>query len=232
MKTNTSYTFAVKLTMSLYFTRSARVNLSRHLALRARCSDEVAFDPARSRRFVGIDLGSSGVKLAYNNAVLEEDKPSVIENTDGARNLPAYTYFSDDEVTFGVIAQKKLYDPPPNVTVFSPINSLMSNEGDVVDVKKGISTLLSNGVSTVVDKMIQQNKNNYRAVFTVPASVTAEQLETYMSAVELAGLSEGVVLNDAECAVAGARDLGLLKSEKKSGVVIDVGHDFSQVTRT
>ena len=186
-----------------------------------------------SRRFIGIDLGTSGVKLSYNNALLDGDKPSVVEADDGSRSLPSYFYAGDEGSVVGKLAKKKLYDPPIGKMVFSPLNELLiGNVASDDSVNSGLSSLLSTAVGTVVNKKITTNKEHYRAVFTVPSAITRQQLERYEESAESAGCGDGAIFYpDAVCVVIGGRDLGLLDNGKKGGgLVVDVGHNLCQVT--
>ena len=66
-------------------------------------------------KIIGIDLGTTNSCVA----VLEGDKPRVIENAEGARTTPSIVAFSDDnEVLVGQAAKRQAVTNPKN-TLFA-----------------------------------------------------------------------------------------------------------------
>jgi molecular chaperone DnaK (HSP70) len=71
-------------------------------------------------KVIGIDLGTTNSCVA----VMEGDKPKVIENSEGDRTTPSIVAFSkDDEVLVGQSAKRQAVTNPTNTSDSSDVDS-------------------------------------------------------------------------------------------------------------
>ena len=88
-------------------------------------------------KIIGIDLGTTNSCVA----VMEGDKPKVIENSEGDRTTPSIVAFTkDDEVLVGQSAKRQSVTNPEN-TVFA-VKRLIGRKFDEEVVQRDIDIIL------------------------------------------------------------------------------------------
>ncbi|HAD09652.1 MAG TPA: molecular chaperone DnaK, partial [Porticoccaceae bacterium] len=161
-------------------------------------------------KIIGIDLGTTNSCVA----VMEGDKPKVIENAEGARTTPSIVAFADDsEVLVGQSAKRQSVTNPTN-TLFA-VKRLIGRRFEDDVVQKDISMVpykivkADNGdawvevngdkkappqISAEVLKKMKKTAEDYlgesvtEAVVTVPAYFNDSQRQATKDAGKLAGL--------------------------------------------
>ncbi|MEZ5529784.1 MAG: molecular chaperone DnaK [Porticoccaceae bacterium] len=169
-------------------------------------------------KIIGIDLGTTNSCVA----VLEGDKPKVIENAEGARTTPSIVAFTDDgEVLVGQSAKRQAVTNPSN-TLFA-VKRLIGRrfEDDVVqkDIKmvpykiakadNGDAWVEVKGdkkappqISAEVLKKMKKTAEDYlgekitEAVITVPAYFNDSQRQATKDAGKIAGLEVKRIINE------------------------------------
>ena len=168
-------------------------------------------------KIIGIDLGTTNSCVA----VLEGDKPRVIENAEGDRTTPSIIAYSDDETLVGQPAKRQSVTNPTN-TLFA-VKRLIGRkfQDDVVqkDIKMVPYTICSadngdawvevNGkqlappqVSAEVLKKMKKTAEDYlgeevtEAVITVPAYFNDSQRQATKDAGKIAGLDVKRIINE------------------------------------
>ncbi|TNE80274.1 MAG: molecular chaperone DnaK [Gammaproteobacteria bacterium] len=169
-------------------------------------------------KIIGIDLGTTNSCVA----VLEGDKPKVIENAEGARTTPSIVAFTDDsEVLVGQSAKRQAVTNPSN-TLFA-VKRLIGRrfEDDVVqkDIKMVPYSIVKadNGdawvevkgdkkappqISAEVLKKMKKTAEDYlgekvsEAVITVPAYFNDSQRQATKDAGRIAGLEVKRIINE------------------------------------
>ncbi|HRD89790.1 MAG TPA: Hsp70 family protein, partial [Accumulibacter sp.] len=87
-------------------------------------------------KIIGIDLGTTNSCVA----VMENGKPKVIENSEGARTTPSIVaYAEDDEVLCGAPAKRQAVTNPKN-TLYA-IKRLIGRRFEEKEVQKDISLM-------------------------------------------------------------------------------------------
>ncbi|SHF30527.1 molecular chaperone DnaK [Modicisalibacter ilicicola DSM 19980] len=194
-------------------------------------------------RIIGIDLGTTNSCVA----VLDGDKPKVIENAEGARTTPSIIAYTDDgETLVGQAAKRQAVTNPSN-TLYA-IKRLIGRrfQDDVVqkDIKMVPYTITSadNGdawvevkgkkmappqVSAEVLKKMKKTAEDYlgetvtEAVITVPAYFNDSQRQATKDAGRIAGLDVKRIINEPTAA---ALAYGMDKSRgDKTIAVYDLG---------
>ncbi|MGC3874827.1 molecular chaperone DnaK [Halomonas sp. GXIMD04776] len=194
-------------------------------------------------RIIGIDLGTTNSCVA----VLDGDKPKVIENAEGARTTPSIIAYTDDgETLVGQAAKRQAVTNPTN-TLYA-IKRLIGRrfQDDVVqkDIKMVPYTIASadNGdawvevkgkkmappqVSAEVLKKMKKTAEDYlgetvtEAVITVPAYFNDSQRQATKDAGRIAGLEVKRIINEPTAA---ALAYGMDKSRgDKTIAVYDLG---------
>ncbi|TNE88682.1 MAG: molecular chaperone DnaK, partial [Gammaproteobacteria bacterium] len=161
-------------------------------------------------KIIGIDLGTTNSCVA----VLEGDKPKVIENAEGTRTTPSIVAFTDDnEVLVGQSAKRQAVTNPSN-TLFA-VKRLIGRRFEDDVVQKDIKmvpykiTKADNGdawvevkgdkkappqISAEVLKKMKKTAEDYlgekvtEAVITVPAYFNDSQRQATKDAGKIAGL--------------------------------------------
>ena len=194
-------------------------------------------------RIIGIDLGTTNSCVA----VLDGDKPKVIENAEGARTTPSIIAYTDDGETLVGQAAKRQAVTNPNNTLYA-IKRLIGRrfKDDVVqkDIKmvpykiaeadNGDAWVEVNGkklappqVSAEVLKKMKKTAEDYlgeevtEAVITVPAYFNDSQRQATKDAGRIAGLEVKRIINEPTAA---ALAYGMDKSRgDKTIAVYDLG---------
>jgi molecular chaperone DnaK len=194
-------------------------------------------------KIIGIDLGTTNSCVA----IMEGDKPKVIENSEGDRTTPSIVAFAEDgEVLVGQPAKRQAVTNPEN-TVYA-VKRLIGRRFDEPEVQKDIDLVpykivkADNGdawvevrgkkmaspeVSARVLMKMRKTAEDYlgepvtEAVITVPAYFNDSQRQATKDAGRIAGLEVKRIINEPTAA---ALAYGL---DKKSGdrkiAVYDLG---------
>ncbi|KTD82621.1 molecular chaperone DnaK [Legionella waltersii] len=169
-------------------------------------------------KIIGIDLGTTNSCVA----VMEGDKPKVIENNEGHRTTPSIVAFTDDkEVLVGQAAKRQSVTNPEN-TLFA-IKRLIGRRFDDAVVQKDIKmvpykiTKADNGdawvsvkgkdmappqISAEVLRKMKKTAEDYlgeevkEAVITVPAYFNDSQRQATKDAGRIAGLEVKRIINE------------------------------------
>ena len=116
-------------------------------------------------KIIGIDLGTTNSCLA----VLDGDKPKVIENGEGDRTTPSVIAYTDDETLVGQSAKRQAVTNPQNI-LFA-VKRLIGRRFEDKVVQKDISMVPSdlpaNHVVDVVQTGYALNGRTLRAAMVV-----------------------------------------------------------------
>jgi molecular chaperone DnaK len=169
-------------------------------------------------KIIGIDLGTTNSCVA----VLEGDKPKVIENAEGARTTPSVVAYAEDgEILAGQSAKRQAVTNPEN-TVYA-VKRLIGRRFDDKVVKKDIKMVpykivkADNGdawveikgdskaapqISAEILKKMKKTAEDYlgesitEAVITVPAYFNDSQRQATKDAGRIAGLEVKRIINE------------------------------------
>jgi molecular chaperone DnaK len=169
-------------------------------------------------KIIGIDLGTTNSCVA----VLEGDKPKVIENAEGARTTPSVVAYAEDgEILVGQSAKRQAVTNPEN-TVYA-VKRLIGRRFDDKVVKKDIKMVpykivkADNGdawveikgdskaapqISAEILKKMKKTAEDYlgetisEAVITVPAYFNDSQRQATKDAGRIAGLDVKRIINE------------------------------------
>ncbi|MBT4211658.1 MAG: Hsp70 family protein, partial [Porticoccaceae bacterium] len=194
-------------------------------------------------KIIGIDLGTTNSCVA----VLEGDKPKVIENAEGARTTPSVVAYVDDgEILVGQSAKRQAVTNPEN-TVYAvkrligrrfedkvvkkdikmvPYKIVKADNGDAWVEIKGDSKAAPQ-ISAEILKKMKKTAEDYlgekvtEAVITVPAYFNDSQRQATKDAGRIAGLDVKRIINEPTAA---ALAYGIDKSTGDSIVAVyDLG---------
>ncbi|TKB49296.1 molecular chaperone DnaK [Ferrimonas sediminicola] len=192
-------------------------------------------------KIIGIDLGTTNSCLA----ILDGDKPKVIENAEGDRTTPSVIAYTDDEILVGQPAKRQAVTNPHN-TLFAikrligrrfkdevvqrdidimPFKIVEADNGDAWVEAKG-KKMAAPQVSAEVLKKMKKTAEDYlgeevtEAVITVPAYFNDSQRQATKDAGRIAGLDVKRIINEPTAA---ALAYGL---DKKSGDNIIAVYDL------
>ncbi|MCD6680439.1 MAG: molecular chaperone DnaK [Burkholderiaceae bacterium] len=195
-------------------------------------------------KIIGIDLGTTNSCVA----IMEGNKPKVIENSEGARTTPSIVaYMEDGEVLVGAPAKRQAVTNPKN-TLYA-IKRLIGRKFDEKEVQKDIHLMpyqiirADNGdawvqvrdkklappqVSAEVLRKMKKTAEDYlgetvtEAVITVPAYFNDSQRQATKDAGRIAGLEVRRIINEpTAAALAFGLDKGGGKDRKVA--VYDLG---------
>jgi len=195
-------------------------------------------------KIIGIDLGTTNSCVA----VMEGDKPKVIENSEGARTTPSIVaYLEDGEILVGAPAKRQAVTNPRN-TVFAakrligrkfkedevqkdidlmPYEIVAADNGDAW-VKIRDKKLAPPQISAEVLRKMKKTAEDYlgeevtEAVITVPAYFNDSQRQATKDAGRIAGLDVKRIINEpTAAALAFGLDKGGAKDRKIA--VYDLG---------
>jgi molecular chaperone DnaK len=193
-------------------------------------------------KIIGIDLGTTNSCVA----VMDGDKPRVIENSEGDRTTPSVVAFMDDEVLVGQTAKRQAVTNPEN-TLYA-IKRLIGRRFKDDEVQKDIKLVpykivpADNGdawvevrgkkmappeVSARVLMKMKKTAEDYlgepvtEAVITVPAYFNDSQRQATKDAGRIAGLEVKRIINEPTAA---ALAYGMDKSKGDSKIAVyDLG---------
>jgi molecular chaperone DnaK len=195
-------------------------------------------------RIIGIDLGTTNSCVA----VMEGDKPRVIENAEGDRTTPSYVAFTDEnEVLVGQSAKRQAVTNPSNT--FYAVKRLIGRKFSDKEVQKDIDLVpykivsADNGdawvettqskrmappeVSARILQKMKKTAEDYlgetitEAVITVPAYFNDSQRQATKDAGKIAGLEVKRIINEPTAA---ALAFGMDKKEGDRKIAVyDLG---------
>lgn len=193
-------------------------------------------------KIIGIDLGTTNSCVA----VMDGDKPRVIENAEGDRTTPSIIAFMDDEVLVGQTAKRQAVTNPEN-TLYAikrligrrfqedavqkdiklvPYKIIKADNGDAwVDVRG--KKMAPPEISARVLMKMKKTAEDYlgepvtEAVITVPAYFNDSQRQATKDAGRIAGLDVKRIINEPTAA---ALAYGMDKSKGDSKIAVyDLG---------
>ncbi len=193
-------------------------------------------------KIIGIDLGTTNSCVA----VMDGDKPKVIENVEGDRTTPSIVAYTEDEILVGQPAKRQAVTNPAN-TIYA-VKRLIGRTYDEEAVQKDIELVsykiikADNGdawveaqgqkmappeVSAKILQKMKKTAEDYlgetvtEAVITVPAYFNDSQRQATKDAGKIAGLDVKRIINEPTAA---ALAYGMDKSRGDSTVaVFDLG---------
>ncbi|QNE03973.1 molecular chaperone DnaK [Croceicoccus marinus] len=193
-------------------------------------------------KVIGIDLGTTNSCVA----VMDGDKPKVIENSEGARTTPSIVAFTkDSERLIGQPAKRQAVTNPDN-TIFAvkrligrrfedpmtkkdmelvPYDIVKGKNGDAW-VKAGGEDYSPSQISAFTLQKMKETAESYlgetvtQAVITVPAYFNDAQRQATKDAGQIAGLEVLRIINEPTAA---ALAYGLDKQDGKTIAVYDLG---------
>ncbi|MES2770978.1 MAG: molecular chaperone DnaK [Pseudomonadota bacterium] len=196
-----------------------------------------------AKKIIGIDLGTTNSCVS----VMENGKPKVIENSEGARTTPSIVAYAEDgEILCGASAKRQAVTNPRN-TLFA-VKRLIGRRFEEKEVQKDIALMpykilkADNGdawvdvrgekiapqqVSAEVLRKMKKTAEDYlgeevtEAVITVPAYFNDSQRQATKDAGRIAGLEVKRIINEPTAA---ALAFGMDKKQgDKKIVVYDLG---------
>jgi molecular chaperone DnaK len=192
---------------------------------------------------IGIDLGTTNSCVA----VIENGKPKVIENSEGARTTPSIVAYTPDEIIVGAGAKRQAVTNPKNTIYASKrlIGRKFQEEAvqkdidlmpyKIMEAKNGDAWVQADGkelappqISAEVLRKMKKTAEDYlghevtRAVITVPAYFNDSQRQATKDAGQIAGLEVLRIINEPTAA---ALAYGVDKNEKadRKIAVYDLG---------
>ena len=194
-------------------------------------------------KIIGIDLGTTNSCVA----VIENGKPKVIENSEGARTTPSIVAYANGEVLVGASAKRQAVTNSKN-TVFAAKRLIGRKFKDaevqkdidmmpfkIIEAENGDAWIAANDdklappqISAEVLRKMKQTAEDYlgtevtQAVITVPAYFNDSQRQATKDAGRIAGLEVLRIINEPTAA---ALAYGLDKGAKKDAkiAVYDLG---------
>lgn len=193
-------------------------------------------------KVIGIDLGTTNSCVA----IMEGDRPKVLENSEGGRTTPSIVAYTDDKILVGQAAKRQAITNPSN-TLFA-IKRLIGRRHDDAAVKRDQDMVpykiiaAENGdawveatnkkispqeVSAQILMKMKKTAEDYlgekvtQAVITVPAYFNDSQRKATKEAGKIAGLEVERIVNEPTAA---ALAYGLDKKGKDSKIAVyDLG---------
>jgi len=194
-------------------------------------------------KVIGIDLGTTNSCVA----IIENGKPKIIENSEGARTTPSIVAYANDEILVGASAKRQAVTNPKNTIYASkrligrkfkeqavqkdidlmPYEIIESKNGDAW-VKVNDNELAPPQISAEVLRKMKKTAEDHlgyevtQAVITVPAYFNDQQRQATKDAGQIAGLEVLRIINEPTAA---ALAYGVDKADKKDRkiAVYDLG---------
>jgi molecular chaperone DnaK len=201
------------------------------------------FKEKKMAKIIGIDLGTTNSCVS----VIENGKPKVIENSEGARTTPSIVAYTNDEVLVGASAKRQAVTNSKN-TIYAAKRLIgrkfkdaevqknaKSSPFKIVEAKNGDAwvavsdkELAPPQISAEVLRKMKKTAEDYlgtevtQAVITVPAYFNDSQRQATKDAGQIAGLEVLRIINEPTAA---ALAYGLDKGAKKDAkiAVYDLG---------
>ncbi|WP_342252240.1 molecular chaperone DnaK [Spiroplasma endosymbiont of Amphibalanus improvisus] len=168
-------------------------------------------------KIIGIDLGTTNSCVA----IMESDKPKVLENPDGKRTTPSVVSFKGEEIIIGDAAKRQAVT---NANTFSSIKRKMGTKEKVsVNGKEYTPEQISAEILRYIKSFAEKKSGSKvdSAVITVPAYFNDAQRQATKNAGKIAGLKVERIINEPTAA---ALAYGIDKSTKKRNILVyDLG---------
>lgn len=194
-------------------------------------------------KVIGIDLGTTNSCVA----ILENNTPKVIENSEGARTTPSIVAYTDSEILVGASAKRQAVTNPKN-TIYAakrligrrfeenavqkdiklmPYNIVQADNGDAW-IEANNEKMAPPQISAEVLRKMKKTAEDYlgqevtQAVITVPAYFNDSQRQATKDAGRIAGLEVLRIINEPTAA---ALAYGVDKADKRDRkvAVYDLG---------
>ena len=199
-------------------------------------------------RAIGIDLGTTNSVVAF----LENDKPEVIVNAEGAKTTPSIVHYSSEnsEIIVGEMAKRQLVTHPERTVRsvkrfmgkrYSEAEDLLqdinyrvipNNAGEIM-ISFGDEHYSPEDISADILEKMKQTAEEFlgeeigHAVITVPAYFNDSQRQSTKKAGQEAGLQVLRIINEPTAA---ALSFGIKNDEEEKVVVFDFGGGTFDVT--
>ncbi len=167
---------------------------------------------------VGIDLGTTNSVAA----VLEDNRPKVLPNTEGDRLTPSVVAFTlDGKRLVGKLARRQAVANPERTVI-----SIKRCMGSDYKVKIGLKQYTPQEISALILQKLKNDAENYlgekieKAVITVPAYFNDAQRQATKDAGRIAGLEVIRIINEPTAA---ALAYGLNKEDIHTILIWDLG---------
>ncbi len=166
---------------------------------------------------IGIDLGTTNSCVA----VIEGDKPRVLETPEGKRTVPSIVSFKNNEFVVGDAAKRQMITNPN--TIYSIKRKMGTSEkvklGDKMFTPEEISAKILAYIKNYAEQKLGHPVS--KAVITVPAYFNDAQRTATKNAGKIAGLEVERIINEPTAA---ALSYGLDKSNKAQKILVcDLG---------
>ncbi len=165
---------------------------------------------------LGIDLGTTNSAVA----VMEDNKPVILENPEGKRTTPSIVAFKNDEIIVGDAAKRQMITNPN--TIFSVKRHMGTDFKYDINGKQytpeEISARILSYLKTFAEKKLGHKVS--KAVITVPAYFNDAERQATKNAGTIAGLKVERIVNEPTAA---ALAYGLEKAKDQKVLVFDLG---------
>lgn len=212
-------------------------------------SSSAPFSPEAVARVVGVDLGTSFMKIALQNLEGDESKTvTVCESKDGRRLIPAvfYRHSSSEgsrDLQIGAIARAaRFVKPEKTLSGFvsklnDPKSGVLKLDGEDFSVDELCQLAAENLLSAAKDKLAVAEGKLAVAVISVPNLFSKEASERLLSAVRKAGVEPVGYLPDAVASILGSvkvlgtrsHDISSEAGSPRTVAVVDVGGAITQL---
>lgn len=165
-------------------------------------------------KVIGIDLGTTNSAFA----IVENNSPDIIVNSEGKRTTPSIVSFTDDGFIVGDTAKNQRVMNSKNTISSVKIYMGQKKEFNIDDKK-----LCPEEISAKILQKIKKDASNYlgqditQAVITVPAYFDNDQREATKRAGEIAGLEVLRIINEPTAA---ALAYGMDKKDKAQTILV------------
>ena len=172
---------------------------------------------ANKNLIIGIDLGTTNSCVA----VIEGEKPRVLETPEGKRTVPSVVSFKNGEFVVGDAAKRQMITNPD--TIYSIKRKMGTSEkvklGDKMFTPEEISAKILSYIKNYAEQKLGHPVS--KAVITVPAYFNDAQRTATKNAGKIAGLEVERIINEPTAA---ALSYGLDKSNKAQKILVcDLG---------